>query len=215
MYQIRLPVKQVSITLILVLFIILGAAAQEGGKYIQFSGIVLTHDSLRAVSYSSIRIVGTNKGSVADGEGFFNFVAREGDSIQFSALGYKTVYTVIPRNLDDNKYSWIQLMREDTFYLAETMIRPWPSKEEIDRFLATGDAGDSYALARSNLERQKLARIEQTMPADGPENQRLMANYQAARYYYTGQAPPVRVLDPIAWASFFKAWRSGQFKKGR
>lgn len=91
-------------------------------KYIQFSGIVLSHDSLKAVSYASITIVGTTKGSMADGDGFFNFVARAGDSIMFRAIGYKTMYTVIPKDLSTSKYSWIQLMREDTIYLNETVI---------------------------------------------------------------------------------------------
>ena len=198
--------------------VLLGISAVHGQapaqpKYIQFSGIVLTHDSLKAVSYATIWIVGTNKRTAADGEGFFNFVAREGDSIQFSAIGYRKVYTVIPRDLNTNKYSWIQLMREDTFYLAETIIKPWPSKEEIDRYLATGTVDPAYQQALTNTEKQKLDRLQQTMPLDARENQRAMLNYQQAKYYYSGQAPPIRVLDPFAWASFFKAWKDGQFKQ--
>jgi hypothetical protein len=198
--------------------VLLGISAVHGQapaqpKYIQFSGIVLTHDSLKAVSYATIWIVGTNKRTSADGEGFFNFVAREGDSIQFSAIGYRKVYTVIPRDLNTNKYSWIQLMREDTFYLAETIIKPWPSKEEIDRYLATGTVDPAYQQALTNTEKQKLDRLQQTMPLDARENQRAMLNYQQAKYYYSGQAPPIRVLDPFAWASFFKAWKDGQFKQ--
>lgn len=198
-----------------VLMSILVAEAQSPTppKYLQFSGIVLTHDSLKAVSYATIWIVGTNKRTAADGEGFFNFVAREGDSIQFSAIGYRKVYTVIPRDLNTNKYSWIQLMREDTFYLAETIIKPWPSKDEIDRYLATGTVDPAYQQALTNTEKQKLDRLQQTMPLDARENQRAMLNYQQAKYYYSGQAPPIRVLDPFAWASFFKAWKDGQFKQ--
>lgn len=203
---------------LLILFVLFGTKGWsqtklQEPKYIQFSGIVLTHDSLKAVSYASIWIVGTNKRTAADGEGFFNFVAREGDSIQFTAIGFRKVYTIIPKNLNTNKYSWIQLMREDTFYLAETIIKPWPTKEEIDRYLATGSIDPAYSQALSNTDKQKLARLEQTMPMDGRENQKAMLNYQQAKYYYSGQAPPIRVLDPFAWASFFKAWKEGQFKQ--
>ncbi len=200
-----------------------GAFAQNGNngetkpagttpKYIQFSGIVLSHDSLKAVSYASITIVGTTKGSMADGDGFFNFVARAGDSIMFRAIGYKTMYTVIPKDLSTPKYSWIQLMREDTIYLNETVIRPWPSKEEIDRFLATGQI-DEYSQALANTDKEKLAKLQRTMPIDGRESQRTMMNYEAAKYYYLGQAPPIRVLDPLAWSSFFKTWKAGGFKQ--
>lgn len=184
----------------------------DNRKYIQFSGIVLTHDSLKAVSYASISIVGTNKGSMADGDGFFNFVARAGDSIMFRAIGYKTMYTVIPKDLNTPKYSWIQLMREDTIYLNETVIRPWPTKEEIDHFIATGQI-DEYSQALANTDKEKLARLQRTLPVDGQESQRTMMNYQAAKYYYMGQSPPLRVLDPLAWSSFFKAWKAGDFKK--
>ncbi len=180
--------------------------------YVQFSGIVLTHDSLKAVPYAFISITGTNKSTMADKDGFFNFVARAGDSIQFRSLGYKPMYTVIPKDLNTTKYSWIQLMRDDTVFLNEAVIRPWPSKAEIDYYLATGNS-EEYAQALANNDPEKLARLQQSLAMNGSENQRLVLNKQASIFYYTGQAPPLRVLDPLAWASFFKTWKSGGFKQ--
>jgi hypothetical protein len=33
------------------------------------------------------------------------------------------------------------------------------------------------------------------------------------RLYHAGQLPPNNLLNPLAWASFIKAWKDGEFRK--
>ncbi|MBK8414354.1 MAG: hypothetical protein IPL22_07465 [Bacteroidetes bacterium] len=56
---------------------------------IQFSGIVVTGDSLRAVPFVSIIIKNSYRGTISDYNGFFSFVAQPSDTIEFLPLVLK------------------------------------------------------------------------------------------------------------------------------
>src|SRR5688500_14263636 len=91
---------------------------------IQFSGIVIERDSLKPVSFTKIMIVNTKRGTTSDFYGYFSFVAKVNDTIEFSAAGFKKVKFVIPDSLTTNRYSLIQVMTMDTIILKETVIYP-------------------------------------------------------------------------------------------
>ena len=107
--------------------------AKKEKKLIQFSGIVVTSDSLGHVPFASVMIKGTKKGAISDYFGFFSFVAEAGDVIEFSALGYKPASYLIPDSLKLSRYSWIQVLNTDTIYLSETVITPWPTIEQFKK----------------------------------------------------------------------------------
>jgi hypothetical protein len=181
---------------------------------VQFSGVIVTADSLRPLPYTSIIVVGSNVGTISDYYGYFSFVAQKNDSIQFSSIGFKKSYFVIPDSLSENRYSLIQMMQSDTFLLREAIIYPWPSIEQFkDAFLALNVPDDDLERARKNLERQRLADIGEGMGMDGAENYRYQMQQYQSQLYYSGQAPPINIFNPIAWAKFIEAWRKGDFKK--
>jgi hypothetical protein len=182
-------------------------------ELIQFSGLVITADSLRALPLVSIKIKGTNKGTYSDQAGFFSFVAKKGDIISFSSIGLKTVEYKIPELLSATKYSIIQPMTEDTFFLPETVVRPWPTPEEFNYYFVKANIPDeAYEVARGNLRKQALNNISHSMTTDGREAARYTIQDQNARYYYNGQLAPNRIFDPFAWGQFFNTWKRGDFK---
>ena len=63
---------------------------------VQFSGIVITADSLKPVSFTNIIVIDSRRGTTCDYFGYFSFVAQKNDTILFSAIGYKTATFVIP-----------------------------------------------------------------------------------------------------------------------
>jgi len=93
-------------------------------SYIQFSGIVVTHDSLRPLSYCTVIDKATKRGTISDFFGYFSFVAKPNDTIKFSSVGFKNAEFVIPDTLSTDKYSLIQVMFEDTIILKTTTIYP-------------------------------------------------------------------------------------------
>lgn len=183
-------------------------------KLIQFSGLVMTADSLQAVPFATITIKNRNRGTAANLDGFFSFAAHLGDTLFFTSVGYKPAVYIIPTNLEVEKYSVIQLMTKTEYYLRPTIIYPWGSKEAFRQaFLDLRTPSDLEELARQNMEREKLAEAAKEMEMSGAEAGRRQMQSRAASYSYMGQLPPQNIFNPLAWAEFIKAWKRGDFKK--
>ncbi|MFZ4399053.1 MAG: carboxypeptidase-like regulatory domain-containing protein [Bacteroidales bacterium] len=207
-------IASILFTIVLVL-IISDIYAQHYEKTpIQFSGVVVTSDSLKPVSFTNISIKNSYRGSTADFNGFFSFVALEGDEIVFSAIGYKKAYFRIPDTLTKNRYSLIQALTNDTIMLAETVIRPWPSREQFKQaFISLKVPSDDYDIAMKNLALEDLKIMIRSYKMDGSLNYKNYIEQQTNKLYYAGQLPPNNLLNPFAWAQFIKAWENGDFKK--
>ncbi len=185
-----------------------------GQKVIQFSGIIVTGDSLQPVPYTSIGVENTYRGTMSDYFGFFSLVAKEKDTINFSSVGFRDASFIIPDSLSESKYSLIQILMPDTITLPETTIYPWPSKEEFkEAFLALNINQTELQNGLRNLNSAQMIALAENMAADGSENFKFQMRQDAARLYTAGQAPQNNLLNPIAWAQFIKAWRNGAFKK--
>lgn len=181
---------------------------------VQFSGAVVTGDSLHPVPFTHIIDHKTSFGTISDYYGYFSFVARKGDSITFSAVGFKKGLFIIPDTIQSNRYTLFQVMATDTIYLNETVIYPWPTKEQFkEAFLALELADDDLEIARKNLDRYDLYVRGEVMPMDGSMNYRNYIDQTVSKLYYAGQTQPISLLNPFAWAQFIKAWQDGKFKR--
>lgn len=192
------------------------AAQTEDDNLVQFSGMVLdgTTAELIPVPYTNVLIKDKGRGTYSDFTGFFSIVVEKGDVIEFSAVGYSTVEYVIPMDLEDNRYSLVQLMTQDTINLPETVVFPWPSKEHFKlEFLAMDVTSEMEERALRNMANETLERMRSTVPSDGREHANYYLRQQARDYYYIGQQPPMNIFNPIAWKQFFDAWKAGDFKK--
>jgi hypothetical protein len=189
-------------------------AQTQNDSLIQFSGVLLTRDSLNAVPFATVMIKGSNRGTISDYFGYFSFVAERGDTIQFSYVGFKDAFFAIPDSLDRKNYSLIQMMDADTVLLQEAVIYPWPTKEQFRQaFLDLRLPEDDKQLAMRNLERAEMKERMEAMIADGSEAFKISNRTYANQLYYAGQLPPNNLLNPIAWAKFIKAWKNGDFKR--
>jgi hypothetical protein len=190
-----------------------GTVAPSPRKVVQFSGLIVTGDSLAPVPFTNIWVKNTRRGTISDFHGFFTITLRERDTLQFTAVGFKDVIYVVPDTLSSNRYSTIQLMTRDTIHLPETVIYPWPTREQFRyAFLNTEIPDDDFDRAMKNLERAEMRERFLKMPMDGYANYKHMNTQFADRMYYAGQRPPMRIFDPIAWSKFIQAWREGKFK---
>lgn len=185
----------------------------DNENLIQFSGLIMTSDSLEAVPNVNIYQKNTGRGTVSNYQGFFSLVAQKGDTIIFSSVGFEQETYIVPRNLEGNKYSVIQLMTRDTINLAETIIYPWPTPEQFkEAFLSLDIPDDDLERARKNLEREKLREIGLAMNKDADETVDYYQREEASKYYYYGQVPPMNIFNPFAWGKFIEAWKRGDFK---
>lgn len=202
----------------LVLFFTGNVLAQTENKdsirLVQFSGVVVSSDSLRPLPFVNVYDHVSRRGTTSDYFGYFSFVAEKGDTIVFSSVGYKRSHFVIPDTLTTDRYSMIHLLKEDTIELEQKIIYPWPSKEQFaEAFVNTDIPDDALRRAQANLSNENMALIAERLPPSGSLNYKWDQQQRQTQLYYNGQAPPLNFLNPVAWAKFVDAWRKGKFKK--
>jgi hypothetical protein len=180
---------------------------------VQLYGVVMTADSLRAIPSVTIMIKGQNRGTITNEQGVFSIVVMKGDIVEFTSVGYKPKLATIPRDLEGNQYSLLQLMVTDTTWLPATIIKPRPTREQFARdFVNVDIPDDDIEIARKNTDESKRRVLARTLPRDGTESSNMFLRNNAQRYYYNGQAPPQNIFNPAAWAEFIQAWKRGDFK---
>ena len=181
---------------------------------VQFSGVVVSGDSLLPVPFTNILIKHSYRGTISDVYGYFSFVAQEGDTLIFSAVGFKRSQFVVPTDLEESKYSMIHQLSADTILLGQANVYPWPSREQFrDAFLNLKLADDDYQLAMRNLSPAEMLQRMENLPPDAYESFRYQMAMDQTRLYQQGGMPVVNLFNPIAWAQFLQAWKSGAFKK--
>ena len=181
---------------------------------VQLYGIVMTADSLKGIPSVSIVVKGQNRGTITNEQGVFSIVVLKGDQIEFTSIGYKPKVTSIPKNLEGNQQSIIQLMVQDTIYLPATIIKRRPTREQFERDFANAKVpDDNYEIARKNTSAATLAAMEKYLPKDGRETGNYYLKQVAVKSYSAGQLPPQNIFNPFAWAESIKAWKRGDYKR--
>ncbi len=203
------------IVLLISFFLVLNnLIAQVSNKeLVQFSGVIVNADSLNPVPFTNIIVKGTGRGTVSDYYGFFSFIAKRNDTLIFSSIGYKDALFIIPDTITSNRYSLIQILTSDTILLAETVIYPWPTKDQFkEAFVNLHVPDDDYERAKKNLARAELKERASNYKMDGSLNYKNYIDQQTSKLYYIGQYQPISILNPFAWAKFIEAWQNGDFK---
>ena len=181
---------------------------------VQLYGVVMTADSLVGIPAVSIVVKGQNRGTITNNHGVFSIVVMKGDVVEFSHVSYKPKLVTVPRNLEGNQYSVVQLLVADTVYLPATIIRPRPTAEQFFRdFVNNKVADDDLEIARKNTSIATRRALAKGLPADGREASSIQLRNIANKAYYNGQTPPMNIFNPAAWAEFIESWKRGDFKK--
>ncbi|MFN8310391.1 MAG: carboxypeptidase-like regulatory domain-containing protein [Chitinophagales bacterium] len=202
------------IFVIAALIVTLVVNAQSDSTLIQFSGFAMTADSLMGIPYAHISILGVNRKATAGPDGFFSFAAHKGDTLYFTCIGFKPAVYRIPKSLPSDKYSVIQLMSKNEYYLPTAIVYPWGDKTNFpDYFRNLKLPKTEEERAEENTNRQLLAALGEKLPVDGNEATENYLRSQAAKTYYYGQSAPSGLGSPLAWAEFIRAWKRGDFKK--
>ena len=180
---------------------------------VQLYGIVMTADSLVGIPAVSVTVQGQNRGTITNNQGVFSIVVLKGDVIDFTHVSYKPKEITIPKTLEGNQYSVVQLMVADTVYLPATIIRPRPTPQQFARdFVNTKVNDDDIEIARKNTDEAKRRVLMKSVPGDGGEATQIQFRNLANKASYAGQTPPMNIFNPAAWAEFIQAWKRGDFK---
>ncbi|MRX47707.1 peptidase associated/transthyretin-like domain-containing protein [Pedobacter puniceum] len=191
-------------------------AQKEGKPLVQFSGVIYDIDSNTVVPYVTLNNLSEKKTHSANYKGYYSFVAHEGDSIQFSSVGYKKLVLVIPQNLKERKFTAVVKMKSDNIILPTVRVFPWASYDEFKRdFLTMKFADDDLEIAKKNLSSKSLRDLYVSLPRDGTEMQSF--NFQNNHIGLTNknmvQTNPL--LNPFAWGALIKQITEGNKERNK
>jgi hypothetical protein len=195
--------------LILLLFAVAVSAQQvpQEKRLIQFSGIITDVDSNTVVPYVTVTNL-TNKGQryAANYKGFYSFTAYSGDTISYSAVGYREQLFIIPPVGNDTKYTAMIKMKSEIINLPTVRVYPWATVEEFTRdFMSMKVADDDYVIAAKNLSRESLSGMMQSLPRDGGEIQGINYRLNHDRALNKNMVQTNPLLNPFAWGKLMQS----------
>lgn len=196
-----------------------GFAQVKDKKLVQFSGVIMNRDSNTVVPYVTITNVnGRDQYFSANYKGYFSFVAHEGDTLLFTAVGYRKEGVVIPVGLPDNKYTILMKMKQEVINLPGVRVYPWASTDEFKKeFMTMKFADDDLEIAKKNVSRESLASMIASLPRDGAEMQSF--NFQNNHSRLTSRNINQRLanplLNPFAWGALIQQIMQGDKSRGQ
>ncbi|QIL39449.1 carboxypeptidase-like regulatory domain-containing protein [Pedobacter sp. HDW13] len=196
------------VALICLIFSVTAFAQQKPAqdKLIQFSGIITDIDSSNVIPYVTItNLSAKSKRVAADYRGYFTFIVNPGDTILFTAIGYKKFSTIIPEGTPDNKYTIMVKLKSNVIDLPSVRVFPWATTEEFTReFLSMKLADDDMAIAKKNLSRSSINGLIQTLPRDGQEIGSQNYRYNFDRMINKNMVQTNPLLNPFAWGKLMQ-----------
>jgi hypothetical protein len=152
---------------------------------------------------------------MTDARGFFSLPALTGDTLEFSSVGYVTQQAAIPEGGELARVNLVQPMGRDTVAMKDAFVYPWPSRERFRQdFLALGLPNQGLDPAwDSPMDPMDVYDRLSEVGRDGQSTSSDVLAARAQQAGYAGQAPPVNLLNPVAWAQFLQALKSGDLRK--
>ena len=194
--------------------------AQEGEEtdpykdVVQVSGIVLGNDSINGVPGVHIYSPVSGRGTTTNPYGYFSVPFLVGDSVVVSAIGYEKQNFIVPAD-KGNSVSVIIELRQDTTFLEEIQVFPYPTEElfkEAVLALELPYADDLNSLD-DFLREDVLNRTFWQLEPSAAANHRFFMEQQFQATQQRFQIPANPLLNPFAWSRFIKSIKRGDLKR--
>ena len=186
--------------------------SQTGEKrYIQIDGLTADENGY-IVPDVSIYYKHLRRGAASDHRGIFSIISAPGDTVFFSAIGYKSTLLTIPLTTAGDHYITDVIMVTDTIQIGEVLVLPWKTYSEFKRAVLENKPVDPLM---ENME-YNLAMLQQQIwsdmtPTPG-QAYRYTMQQMSDNLYTRGQMPANNLLNPFAWQKFVKGVRDGMLK---
>jgi len=190
--------------------IVLPGSSQEK-KLIQLNGRVLNEMS-EPLPFSHILIMNSYRGAITNNIGRYTLVVEVGDTVLFSAAGYKRKYLRMPGAVTKPFLQLDVVLEVDTLVIDAVEIYPWKSYEEFkEAFVNLKLPTDDMERARRNIALLRTQIIMDYEP-DAYANFQNLMEQQYRQTYSQNMNQSWQILNPFAWAKFFEALKRGDYK---
>ncbi|WP_421763496.1 carboxypeptidase-like regulatory domain-containing protein [Ekhidna sp.] len=183
------------------------SAQEEVKNVIQFTGVVFGADSTSVVPGTHVYIPKSGRGTTTNPYGFFSIPVLEGDSIIFSAVGYKRAYFIIPAHDKESSLKVIIALQDDIKFLEEVEIRPYPTENMFKEALISMELPEQkeYANIYQWLNSQAMREAYLNVGASSNANLQYVMQQQRQSYINKYSPPQNQLLNPFAWANFINS----------
>ncbi|MEE1884435.1 carboxypeptidase-like regulatory domain-containing protein [Pedobacter flavus] len=189
---------------------VFGQVNRIQSNLIQVSGIIHDADSNNVVPYVTISNSGNKLVYSANYQGYFSFIAKPGDTLTFTAIGYKPQTAVVPENNTDNKHTLMIKMKSEIYVIQAVRVYPWATVEEFTHnFLNMKIADDDLEIARKNLLPQNLRNASLTLPLDAGEIANMNNRFEHNRAVNKNMVQTNPLLNPFAWGKLIQSIMNG------
>ena len=182
-------------------------SAQESISVIQFTGAVMQKDSTKVIPGVHIYAPKSGRGTTSNPYGFFSMPVIEGDSVIFSAVGFKRTHFIIPKHNPATSLKVLVTMIEDITFLDDVEVFPFPTEEMFKHAVVTMQL--PYNRETANLQAWLNATYMKEgydyYPASPADNQRYQSDRQILEFQNKFTPQQNNLLNPWAWASFIKS----------
>lgn len=197
--------------------VVFSSLAQQR-KLVQFSGVIHNADTNVVVPYVTLTNLSFNNQTfTANHQGYFSFVAHEGDTILFSSVGYLSTRVVIPK-VHEDKYTAMVNMTAEIKELPVVTPYPWASIDEFNMaFMSLEIADDDIVVAKKNLSPESLAALAAVTPRSAEEIQNFsaMQNHIGLTNQAVNQRMANPLLSPFAWGNLIRQITEGNKSRER
>lgn len=190
------------------LLVVFAVSAQDTDKRIvQFTGVVFAPDSASVIPGVHVYIPTSGRGTTTNPYGFFSMPVLEGDSIIFSAVGFKRESFIIPPHEEDNSLKVIVTMKEDVTFLNEVEVFPYPTEAMFKQAVLALEMPDQRQINNMNewLSHEYMKRAYLDLPASANANHQYYMQMQQQAIQNRYQLPSNNYLNPFAWARFINS----------
>lgn len=183
------------------------SAQDQSKKVIQFTGVVFGPDSTSVVPGTHVYIPKSGRGTTTNPYGFFSLPVLEGDSVIFSAVGFKRAYFIVPKHDKESSLRVVIALQDDIKFLEEVEIRPYPTESMFKEALITMELPDQkeYANIYQWLNAQYMSEAYLDIPASPNANHQYYMQMQRQAYINRYSPPQNQLLNPFAWANFINS----------
>ncbi|XOV93038.1 MAG: carboxypeptidase-like regulatory domain-containing protein [Bacteroidota bacterium] len=191
-----------------VLFLSLSLLAQEQEpKVIQFTGVIFGPDSVSIIPGVHVYVPKAGRGTTTNPYGFFSMPVLEGDSIIFSAVGFKKESYIVPKHDEDKSLRAIVTMQEDIAFLEEVEVFPYPSETMFKEAVLAVQLPNQQEISNMEawLAQQYMREAYKNLPASPGANHRYFMDQQAQSIQNRYMRPQNNLLNPFAWAQFIRS----------
>ena len=194
---------------LLFLFCFYAQAQNENQRtVIQFTGVVFGHDSSFVVPEAHVYIPKSGRGTTSNPYGFFSLPVLEGDSVIFSAVGYKRSYYIIPKyTKNSGSLKMLVTLEDDIRFLKEVEIRPYPTEAMFKEALITMELPykREYANIHEWMNSEIMRKGYYQLPMSADANHQYFVKQQFRSYINRYSPPQNQLLNPFAWSQFIRS----------